>query len=88
MSKSSRFTGKVAQVANNAVGERGEVAVPQGGSGFAEYAVVSLHCACLPEKILSRSVRSAERDATNTRESSLESADLSDHSILVMCLTE
>src|SRR6056297_3791956 len=44
MSKISRFTSKVVQLAKNAVGERGEVAAPEGGGGFAEYAVVSLHC--------------------------------------------
>jgi len=43
MSKISRFTSNVVQLAKNAVGERGEVAAPEGGS-FAEYAVVSLHC--------------------------------------------
>jgi len=44
MSKISRFTSQVVQLAKNAVGERGEVAAPEGGGGFAEYAVVSLHC--------------------------------------------
>jgi len=44
MSKISRFTKKAVQLAKNAVGERGEVAAPKGGGGFAEYAVVSLHC--------------------------------------------
>ncbi|ELY33630.1 transposase (ISH9) [Natrialba magadii ATCC 43099] len=44
MSKISRFTGNVVTLAKNAVGGRGEVAAPQGGGGFADYAVVSLHC--------------------------------------------
>ena len=44
MSKISRFTSNVGQLAKNAVGERGEVAASEGGGGFAEYAVVSLHC--------------------------------------------
>jgi len=44
MSKISRFTKKAVQLAKNAVGGRGEVAAPEGGGGFAEYAVVSLHC--------------------------------------------
>jgi len=44
MSKISRFTSKAVQLAKNAVGERGEVAAPNGGGGFADYAVVSLHC--------------------------------------------
>jgi IS5 family transposase len=44
MSKISRFTKKAVQLAKNAVGGRGEVAAPEGGGGFADYAVVSLHC--------------------------------------------
>src|SRR6056297_2713453 len=44
MSKISRFTGKVVTLAKSAVGGRGESAAPQGGGGFADYAVVSLHC--------------------------------------------
>src|SRR6056297_1640114 len=44
MSKISRFTSKAVQLAKNAVGERGEVAAAEGGGGFADYAVVSLHC--------------------------------------------
>jgi IS5 family transposase len=44
MSKISRFTSEAVPVAKNAVGERGEVAAPEEGSGFADYAVVSLHC--------------------------------------------
>ncbi|GAB7019398.1 hypothetical protein JCM18750_22590 [Halostagnicola bangensis] len=44
MSKISRFTGKVVTLAKSAVGGRGEAAAPQGGGGFADYAVVSLHC--------------------------------------------
>ncbi len=44
MSKISRFTGKVVTLAKSAVGGRGEVAAPQGGGGFADYAVVSFHC--------------------------------------------
>ncbi len=44
MSKVSRFTGKVVTLAKSAVGGRGESAAPQGDGGFADYAVVSLHC--------------------------------------------
>ncbi len=44
MSKISRFTGKVVTLAKSAVGSRGEVAALRGGGGFADYAVVSLHC--------------------------------------------
>lgn len=35
---------KAVQLAKNAVGGRGEVAALEGGDGFADYAVVSLHC--------------------------------------------
>jgi IS5 family transposase len=44
MSKISRFTQRVVTLAKNAVGGRGEAAAPEGGGGFADYAVVSLHC--------------------------------------------
>ncbi len=44
MSKTSRFTMKAVTLAQNAVGGRGESAAPDGGGGFADYAVVSLHC--------------------------------------------
>ncbi len=44
MSKISRFTTEVVTLAKNVVGGRGEVAAPQGGGGFADYAVVSLYC--------------------------------------------
>lgn len=32
------------QLAKNAIGGRGEFTAPEEGSGFADYAVVSLHC--------------------------------------------
>jgi IS5 family transposase len=44
MSKISRFMSKAVQLAKNIVGGRDEVAAPEGGGGFADYAVVSLHC--------------------------------------------
>ncbi len=44
MSKVSRFTGKVVTLAKSAVGGRGESAATLQGGGFADYAVVSLHC--------------------------------------------
>ena len=44
MSKISRFTTKAVTLAKNVVGGRGEVAAPEGGDGFAYYALVSLHC--------------------------------------------
>jgi IS5 family transposase len=44
MSNISRFMSKAVQLAKNGVDGRGEAAVPEGGGGFADYAVVSLHC--------------------------------------------
>jgi len=44
MSKISRFTKKAVQLAKNAVGGRGEAATLKRGGGFAEYAMLSLHC--------------------------------------------
>jgi IS5 family transposase len=44
MSKISHFTSKAVQLAQNAVDGRGEVAAPEGGGGFADYAIVSLQC--------------------------------------------
>jgi len=43
MSKISRFTSKAVTSAKNAVGGRGGAAAPEGGGGFADCAVVSLH---------------------------------------------
>ncbi len=43
MSKISRFTSKTVRLAKNTVSRHGEVAAPEGGGGFANYAVVSLH---------------------------------------------
>jgi hypothetical protein len=40
----SRFTQRVVTLAKNAVGGRGEAAAPEGGGGFADYAIVFLHC--------------------------------------------
>lgn len=44
MSTISRFTTKAVTLAKNVVGGRGESAAPEGGGGFANYAIVSLHC--------------------------------------------
>ncbi len=44
MSKISRFTREAVTLAKNAVGGRDEVAAPEGVGGFADYALVSLHC--------------------------------------------
>ncbi|WP_245800645.1 IS5 family transposase [Natrinema saccharevitans] len=84
MSKISRFTSKVVQLAKNAVGGRSEVAAPEGGGGFAEYAVVSLHCLRV---YLEKSYREAldllSEMPQILGEIGLNAADLPDHSTLV-----
>ncbi|MBX0325675.1 IS5 family transposase [Halomicroarcula sp. F13] len=84
MSKISRFTSKVVQLAKNAVGERGEVAAPGGGGCFAEYAVVSLHCLRV---YLEKSYREALDLLSEMPhilgEIGLEATDLPDHSTLI-----
>jgi len=84
MSKISRFTSKAVQLAKNAVGGRGEVAAPEGGGGFADYAVVSLHCLRV---YLEKSYREALDLLSEMPhilgEIGLEAADLPDHSTLV-----
>ncbi|ELY60980.1 IS5 family transposase [Natronococcus jeotgali] len=84
MSKISRFTGKVVTLAKSAVGGRGESAAPQGGGGFADYAVVSLHCLRI---YLEKSYREAldllSEMPQILAEIGLEKADLPDHSTLV-----
>ena len=84
MSKISRFTSNVVQLAKNVVGERGEVAAPEGGGGFAEYAVVSLHCLRI---YLEKSYREAldllSEMPQILGEIGLEPTDLPDHSTLV-----
>ncbi len=44
MTQISRFTERCVSIAQRVTGERGEFAAPQGGGGFADYALVSLHC--------------------------------------------
>ena len=44
MTQISRFIGEVVPVAQRVTGDRGESAAPEGGGGFADYALVSLHC--------------------------------------------
>jgi len=44
MSKISRFTSRCVSLAKKATGDRGEPAAPQGGGGFADWTMVSLHC--------------------------------------------
>ena len=84
MSKISRFTSKAVTLAKNAVGGRGEVAAPEGGGGFADYAVVSLHCLRI---YLAKPYREAldllSEMPQILAEIGLEKADLPDHSTLV-----
>ena len=44
MTQISRFTECCVSIAQRVTGERGESAAPQGGGGFADYVLVSLHC--------------------------------------------
>ncbi|WP_227134348.1 IS5 family transposase [Halorubellus salinus] len=84
MSKISRFTEKAVRLAKNAVGGRGEVAAPEGGGGFADYAVVSLHCLRVYlEKSYRVSVDLLSEMPQILREIGLEAADLPHHSTLV-----
>jgi len=84
MSNISRFTERAVTVAKNAVGGRGESAAPQGGGGFADYAVVSLHCLRIH---LTKSYREAldllSEMPQILAEIGLTAADLPDHSTLV-----
>ncbi|MFC7132365.1 MULTISPECIES: IS5 family transposase [Salinibaculum] len=84
MSKISRFTSKAVQLAKNAVGGRGEVAAPEGGGGFAEYAVVSLHCLRVYlEKSYRETLDLLSEMPQILAEIGLDEADLPDHSTLV-----
>ncbi|WP_254809727.1 IS5 family transposase [Natronosalvus amylolyticus] len=84
MSKISRFTSKAVSLAKNAVGGRGEAAAPEGGGGFADYAVVSLHCLRI---YLEKSYREALDLLSEMphilAEIGLEAGDLPHHSTLV-----
>jgi IS5 family transposase len=44
MTRISRFIGEVVPVAQRVTGDGDESAAPDGGGGFADYALVSLHC--------------------------------------------
>ena len=44
MTQISRFTAEVVPVAQRVTGDGDESAAPEGGGGFADYALVSLHC--------------------------------------------
>ena len=84
MSKISRFTGKVVQLAQNAVDDQGEAAAPEVGGGFAEYTMVSLHCLRV---YLEKSYREALDLLSEMPhilgEIGLDAADLPHHSTLV-----
>jgi len=44
MTQISRFTGEIVPIAQVVTGDGDESAAPEGGGGFADYALVSLHC--------------------------------------------
>ncbi|WP_096391841.1 IS5 family transposase [Halopenitus persicus] len=84
MSKISRITTKAVTLAKNVVGGRGEVTAPEGGGGFADYALVSLHGLRI---YLDESYRNAldllSEMPQILAEIGLEAGDLPDHSTLV-----
>jgi IS5 family transposase len=84
LSKISRFTERIVTVAKNAVGGRGEVAAPEGGGGFAEYAVLSLHRLRVSlAKSDGEALDLLSEMAHKPGEVGLEAAVLPDHSTLV-----
>ena len=84
MSKISRFTSKAVRLAKNAVGGRGEAAAPEGGGGFADYAVVSLHCLRIYlEKSYRETLDLLSEMPQILAEIGLEPGDLPHHSTLV-----
>ncbi len=84
MSKISRFTTKAVTLAKNVVGGRGEVAAPEGGGGFADYALVSLHCLRIYLDESYRNTLDLLSEMSHIlAEIGLEEGDLSDHSTLV-----
>jgi IS5 family transposase len=84
MSKISRFTSRAVSVAKNAVGSRGEAAAPEGGEGFADYAVVSLHCLRIYLEKSYREVLDLLSEIPHIlAEIGLEADDLPHHSTLV-----
>ena len=84
MSKISRFTEQAVVLAQNAVGDRGEAAVPEGGGGFAGYAIVSLHCLRVYlEKSYRETLDLLSEMPQILGEIGLDAADRPDHSTLV-----
>ena len=87
MSEVSRFTGRAVTLAKNAVGGRDESAAPNGGGGFADYALVSLHCLRVYlEKSYRVTLDLLSEMPQILREIGLDAADLPDHSTLVKAL--
>nr|WP_160047966.1 IS5 family transposase [Natrialba sp. INN-245] len=71
-------------MAKSAVGGRGEAAAPQGGGGFADYAIVSLHCLRVYlEKSYRESLDLLSEMPQILAEIGLSVADLPHHSTLV-----
>ncbi len=84
MSKISRFTRKAVTLAKNAVGDRGEAAAPFGDGGFADYAIVSLHCLRIYlEKPYREALDLLSEMPQILAEIGLETGDLPHHSTLV-----
>ena len=84
MSEISRFMTRAVTLAKNAVDDRDESAAPTGGGGFADHALVSLHCLRV---YLEKSYRVAldllSEMPQITGEIGLDAADLPGHSTLV-----
>jgi len=84
MSKISCLTSKAVTLAKNAVGGRGEIAAPEGGGGFADYALVSLHCLRIYLDEFYRNALNLLIEMPHIlAEIGLEEGDLPDHSTLV-----
>jgi IS5 family transposase len=76
------FTEQAATLAQDAVDDRGEAAVPAGG-GFAKHAMISLHCLRVHlEKSYREALDLVSETPQTLGEIGLEAADLSDHSTL------
>jgi len=89
MSKIFFFTGKTVRLAKNAVGGRGEVAAPEGGDDFTDYAVVSLHCLRVyMDKSYRDSLDLLSEMPQILAKIGLDEADLTYHSTLYKRLTD
>ncbi len=84
MSKISRFTSNVVQLAKMLLVGGAKSPAPKGGGGFAECAVVSLHCLRVyPEKSYREALDLLSEMPQILGEIGLDAADLPDHSTLV-----